>query len=828
MKYFVSALFFLIASFSFSQQEIKGKIIDIDTKVPLAFAKISYNNTTVTCDWEGLFAIIITNYEKPLIVKYKGYYDKSYLVSRNALYINIKMVTDVNEEKTSEIYTDQKINNIVKQVIENKNKNQPEKVYKNLQYNNYEVVQVSANPDSINSKIDTIYKKNLFGKTKILLDSSNYKFKNFIEKQHLYQTEKINHIQYKNDSRKETILAARMAGLKQPLYQYLGLNLVSYSVYENPFEILEIQMQNPLSSFGRKLYNFYLIDTVTVNNRKAYRIFFQPKKLKSNRLRGILYIDVESYAVAKAFYRIYGVAIIEANFDYKYLEKEGIWFPEKQTLLVKKGAKEDDLTVLGKTVEFNSTMKTRPNSNASDQIYLKLESKPYNITFDKKNDFDLKGIAIHVPDNNLTKSDAYWKENQFTQSDSRRFNTYASLDSISNNIKLEKKLFLGLKVINGYFPVSVIDIDLRSLIKYNNFEGFRVGFGGKTNSKLSEIYKVDFYGAYGFKDDKFKYSITPSYLLNRDTETWLSAGYTDDLSEIGRFDFPTDSRRFKLYDPRPINISTFYREQKAEVFVESKIIPKTDAYFGISNSKIDPKFDYTFINNGLEYTNYSITAFQYSMQWNPFSRYMKTPKERIEIEKKHPKFSFQVIQTLPDILNNDFQFTKLDFKTYYEMPYLSGQKSALLFQLGYAFGDIPLTHLYSLVPNNLNRDAILQRVTFAGKNSFETMYFNEFFSDKFVAVHLKHTFNKVRLAYKINPEFTVVTRFALGNINKANTHVGLPFASLEKGFFESGVEANKIYSGFGVALFYRYGNYQLPTFEDNIAIKVSYFLDLGF
>jgi hypothetical protein len=185
-------------------------------------------------------------------------------------------------------------------------------------------------------------------------------------------------------------------------------------------------------------------------------------------------------------------------------------------------------------------------------------------------------------------------------------------------------------------------------------------------------------------------------------------------------------------------------------------------------------------------------------------------------------------QTLPNLIGNDFVFSKIDFKTYYELPYLSGQKSSVLLQTGIAFGDVPITHLYSIVPNNLNRDAILQRITFAGKNSFETMYFNEFFSNKYASLQLKHTFNKVRFGYKINPEITVVTRMAIGSNNKDNQHLGISYKTMEDGFFESGVEFNKIFKGFGLVTFLRYGPNQLAKFEDNIAIKVSYFLDLGF
>jgi len=148
-------------------------------------------------------------------------------------------------------------------------------------------------------------------------------------------------------------------------------------------------------------------------------------------------------------------------------------------------------------------------------------------------------------------------------------------------------------------------------------------------------------------------------------------------------------------------------------------------------------------------------------------------------------------------------------------------------QAGWAFGDIPLTHMYSIAPNNINRDAILQRITFAGKNSFETMYYNEFFSNRYASLQLRHTFNKVNLAYKIAPEFSVVTRMAWGEMDNTEKHIGLPFNTLERGFYESGIEANKIFKGLGITAFFRYGPYQLPRFDDNLSIKISYFLDLG-
>jgi len=816
----------LINSFLFAQNKIKGQVIDYDSTIPIAFAKITYESKTFITDWEGKFTIAVSDYKKPVYVFYKGYYDKSAYPNKDNMLFIVKLITNINLVQ-NEVYSDNKVNKIIKKVYENRFQNDPEKALSTFEYKNYEYVQISANPDSISSKIDTIYKKNIFGRQKIKLDSTNYKFKRLVTENHIYQTEKVNLIQHNNKDNKETIIATRMAGFKEPIYEYLGLKLISYSVYENPFKILEIPLQNPISNIGRRLYVYNLIDSTTIQGRKTYRIYFQPKKIRSNRLRGLLYIDAETFAIAKAHYRIYGIANIDATYTFDYLKEHKVWFAKKRTFFIKKGSNNQDIKILGGTIEFNSSLEEKISENASDRAYINIESTPFDIEIGKPVSIKKPQVKIELPRSSFNKSEEFWKGFAKDTIDPRKLNTYISLDSLSTSERIEHKVFLGKKIINGYFPVSVVDIDLKTLVKYNNFEGFRFGFGGITNSKLSEKYRIGGYVAYGLKDEKFKYGIEPAYLLNKKTETWISASYSDDLSELAETKFVTDSRKFRLYDPRPINISTFYNIKTSAIILESKVFTKLTSYFSLSHNQIQPLFDYTFVNKDTNYTNYNITTALLGLQWSPFSNYMDTPLGVLEIEKRHPIFSFQFTQTLPEIAGSDFVFTKLDFKTLYEIPFLSGQRSMFVFQGGFAFGDIPLTHLYSVAPNNINRDAVLNRITFAGKNSFETMYYNEFFSNKYASLQLKHTFNKINLGYKITPEISIVTKMAWGQMNNKSEHIGLPFKTLEKGFFESGLEINKIFKGLGLTTFFRYGPNQLPQFNDNLSIKISYYVDLG-
>jgi hypothetical protein len=48
------------------------------------------------------------------------------------------------------------------------------------------------------------------------------------------------------------------------------------------------------------------------------------------------------------------------------------------------------------------------------------------------------------------------------------------------------------------------------------------------------------------------------------------------------------------------------------------------------------------------------------------------------------KIHFSVYTIGTKVLGNDFQFSKIDFKTEFEKKYLNGQKTNLLFEAGFA------------------------------------------------------------------------------------------------------------------------------------------------
>ncbi len=715
-------------------------------------------------------------------------------------------------------------------VIDNVIKNADKNNLNNCEFTLYNKLIVTANPDLIDGRIDSIFeiKKNV--KRFIKLDSTDYYLKKTVTKQHLYQTEKVSVIKYRLKKRKETILATKMAGFKEPLFEYFSLQLQPNSVYDKFYSLIEKQYINPLSKRGLKKYNFEIIDTLIFKNRSVYQIEATTKsENKNNKIKAVYYIDLENFGVAKANLSNSGIINIQASFDFDFITNENQWFPNQQTLKVGKGTNKYPIKLLGESITFDGEyFNTINNKNASDYVQLIATTTFFDPKFNNFSKIRNPNIAIEIKEKDAAVKEDYWFKTFNDSIDKRSNLTYMSLDSLVEKRRIENKIQIGRKVIKGYYPIGFFDVDLRYLIRYNNFEGFRLGVGGITNDKLSKFFKIEGYYAYGTKDGVFKGSLANSFRLNKTSQTWLGVSYTDDLKEIASTSFEVDKRTFKIYDPRPFNISTFYNHETWKAFLETKIIPKMDGIFLLTASAITPKFDYLYKNNNILYQDFNVSLFTASFQWNPNSDYMKTPSGRIEISKKYPKFTFQFSKTLNNLLDNNFNFGKADVRIDYQKKFNSNHKLLFLVKGGLAFGDVPLTHLYNHAPNFLNKETIIQRINFGGKDTFETMFFNEFFSNRYLTSQLEYQFPKVTIFNKIKPIFSLVTRFGIGDLDKPENHLNINFKKLNKGFMESGLEINNIFKGLGLAGFYRYGANKLPNFTDNIAIKLSFQLDLGF
>lgn len=380
--------------------------------------------------------------------------------------------------------------------------------------------------------------------------------------------------------------------------------------------------------------------------------------------------------------------------------------------------------------------------------------------------------------------------------------------------------------VSGYYALGFFDFDLRYLIKYNNYESFRLGIGGITNERLFTDIKFGGYVAYGFKDDAYKYSLGGNYRIAQKSDTWLSLYYTKDIREIGTFEYLTKDRVYSVFEPRLLNITQFYSYRTWQAAIKTAPTEKIVSEFRISHSRIDQIEDYQFLNDGEIFNNYNLAEAALAIRFSPKTVSFTNAEGREEFYDKLPKITAQINQGFSGIAESDFNYTKLGLKADYFIKRTNLSSSHFVLEGAMAFGDVPLTHLYHAYPNNPTKDEILQRFSVAGTQSFETMFFGEFYSNQLVTFRAKHGLRAFKLSEKWKPELVFITRHAIGKLYNPEQHLGLPFNTLNRLYSESGFELNKIVLGFGLSFAYRYGFYNLPDFEDNVSFKFTFNLQL--
>lgn len=398
--------------------------------------------------------------------------------------------------------------------------------------------------------------------------------------------------------------------------------------------------------------------------------------------------------------------------------------------------------------------------------------------------------------------------------------------SIVEQDSIKRSLFFK-QIGQGFFPTKYIDVDLRYLIKFNQYEGIRTGLGGRTNENLSEKYRMNGYVVYGFKDHTFKYSIAGGARLSKDSGTWLNLSYTDDLEETGSSTFVTDKRFFSFFEPRLLNIDKFHRHITKKISLDHRITPYLLSETQLLRSNVTPTYDYSFLIDDTVFEEFRLSIAKISLQWNPFNTFHT--QNDLEVEKEgFPNFTLQLTKSFKDVIGGDFNFFKADFRTIYRLNYDDTDNSftEAILTGGIAIGKTPLTNFYHAYPNNINKQTIISRFSVAGINSFETMYFNEFFSDRFATLQLKHYLAPFKIAPRFQPQMVLISRFALGNMHDIARHQEINFNTLNKGYSEAGLEINKILLGFGLSFAYRYGAYHLPKLTDNIAVKFTFNIKL--
>lgn len=798
------SLFLLLSSYSniYSQNYfITGKVIDAKTKEPLAFVNILVNNDVNVrqSDIDGVFRISSAQKIDSLTLSYVGFESLVFVVEAPSK--NLTIALNKKEIQLNEVVIlpgENPAHRIINKMIENQDMNNPEKL-PSFSYDSYNKMIFTANIDSM--MIDSATG-----------DSDIIKTKEFFEKQYLFLMESIMERKFMYpDKNSEKLVASKISGFKDPLFALLVTQMQSFSFYNEIIHIGDKNYLTPVSKGSTDRYFFLLEDTIYQGSDSIYIISFNPRKNRTfDGLKGLLYINTNGYAIqnviAEPAKEESGGMSIKIQQMYEFVDNK-IWFPIQ----------------LNSDFIFNNISVNKIKLYGQGRTYLK------NISLNpelKKSDFS--NIELELQENSEKPDESIWntyRTDSLTEKDKR---TYHVIDSLGKAANFDRTMKSIETLMSGKIPVKFVDLDIDRFIRFNDYEGFRLGLGLHNNYKISKRILAGGYFAYGFNDKAFKYGGDAAFTISKKNDLCFGVSYIKDVSESGGVSF---------YEANPFISDARFREylinrmdsiEKKEVFLKFTALRYLKANISLSQIHKAVTNDYAYgiteENVTLLLDEYNFTELNIGINYSYKEKFIKTLRQKISMGTKYPIVFFNYIRGFNNILDGELSYNRFDLKIKKSFYIKNLGNSSFHLQAGILEGDLPYCNLYSGIGS-------YRQFTIAAPGSFATMRMNEFLSDRYAAIFYTHSFGKLLFRIrKFSPEIAVATNFCIGDLANMSKHYNVEFSKLNKGYIESGLLVNNILStgfyGLGVGAYYRYGPYAFPSFNDNIAYKFTFTLTM--
>lgn len=821
-KYTFYLILLLISSVNAIAQNYsyKGRIIDTESRKPLPFVAISIvgEHTGVQTDIDGKFKLVSKSSTLKAKVQYVGYITKEVeLRSSDDIEIQISQKENIIKE-VQVVAGENPAHRIIRKVIDLKDKNNPEKV-ESFRYTSYNKFVFTGKYDSLIFKRREKYQLSTLDSTKL-----NYQFKkdsiiqslrkkeksadSLFERQHLFITETVTQRDFLfPDRNKEKIQAVKISGLKNPMFTLIASQFQSFSFYKDYMTVLDKNYLSPISKGSISKYFFNIEDTLLQNNDSVFVISFKPRKGKNfDGLSGLMYINTDGYALQNVIAEPTVSSYFKIKIQQQYEKIKGYWFPTQLNT---------DLDFNGMIEIGNRTAIGIGRTYIKDvEIGLELQKKKFDGVV---LDYDQKSIK--------NNSDSIIIKNRVDTLDIKEKQTYYVIDSIGKAEKLDQKLKAFDILSKGYIPYKYIQFDIKRILSgYNDYEGLRLGLGIGTSEKFSKYFSVDVYGAWGTKDNKFKYGSilkVPIY-LQRDIafEAIVSKDVIESGSTLFRGDKKTNYDRYRNILVRNMD---WQEGGEAQISIRSQKYIVHYLYASQYNRKVTNL--YAFDNGVNLQSEFKTQEIGISTRWAYKENFMRQSKQRISMGTKYPVVWFNISYLKGMNLDWTSEFYKLDFKLKKSFLIRNGGTTHLNVYAGYINKSVPYPFAYN------GRANFNGRVSLVSQGYFETMRMNEFLSTEFAAFFINHDFAK--LLYKgerFKPGVSISTAYGIGSLKDKTSHFNINYKTMEKGYWESGITISDLFvlksnlynMGLGVGTFYRYGAYRNIKEIDNLAFKLNF------
>jgi hypothetical protein len=811
MKY--KLLFFFLISGIFlvkAQTKVGGHVFDANND-PVAFANVIFKGSsegTIT-DENGRFYIESDETWQAIIISFIGY-ETIELPLEKRVNLDLKLILNESAAQLDEVVLitgkQSKKNNpaidILRKIWANKRENGLKR-FKQFEYDKYEKVEFD-----INTIDSALIKSKLFRGMEFVfnqVDTSRVTGKAYLP---MFINEAVSRVYGDNtiSKVKEVLKGNKNSGFNdnQVIIDFVDDLYSDYNVYDNYLKFFDKSFVSPLSRTGIQTYNYVLSDSTFIDNKWCYNIIYYPRRKNELTFKGDFWVADTTFAIKEINLQ----ASKSANINWVkeiYIEQE-FEVLNDSLFLVKRDYMMSDFA-------FSKKEKSRG-------VYGKRTTLYNNYQFDVPKDKKFYDEEVYYYDKDVyDRDDSFWDENRLEKLNKDEVGVYKMLDTLKTVTKFKRLYNLGSILSSGYIEFNTLPLDygpIFSTFGFNDVEGLRLRTGGRTYFGRNDIWRLEGFMAYGFRDDKFKYGISGKWLLDKKNRLIISGGNRRDVEQIGAsLTTSTDVLGRSLASSSvvgtgtndkltSINLTSFAIEMEPW----RNFILRLGANYRTLESASDTfSLDY-FDDESPSGIASEVKQFEttLSMSYFPGRKMTGFGVERHDANDDYSRLFAQVSFGDKSVFNGDFDYTKVQLS--YLQPWQIGGFGRLYstVEVGKTYGEVPLG-LLSVVPGNQSYFSIY--------NTFSQLDFYEFVTDTYASLHLEHNFNgrffsRIPWLRKLNLREIVSFRTVWGEVSDANKALnasGLIYSAPDKEmYYEYSFGVGNIFKVFRLDFNFR-GNY---------------------
>jgi len=696
--------------FAQSPTIVRGVVRDAVTREKLPFVTISFDKTSIGTfsDEDGEFRISNRQNRVRVTASLLGYKPYSFIVHPRVTTTEEIFLEPIDTQLKEVIIKPgkekySKKNNpaveLIKKVIANKDSTNI-KALNYYQYEEYERMFFAFNefkPD-----------RGMFKKFEFIPE---YMDSSMIDKKPILPfsvRERITDVFYRKNpkSTKRIVKAYHIQGVDQEfeteaLDAILKETFKDISIFDNSVTMLYNEFVSPLSSHSAvNFYRWYLSDTVTMDNDRYVKLDFAPFNSRDIGFTGNLYISLDSmYAVKRAVLRapkkmnINFVEELIVQHDF-YKNKDGKWVPLEERTAIDLSMLDALKLYIDKTKHYGDFIANRP----MDPVFILSAPEVFEKNYDKR-------------------TSDYWAMNR-----PLLYRKDYKMDKMMEDIKQMKgfRLLLGAGkiVASSYIPTSQdeeknkLDIGtVPTFYSYNKTEGNRFRLTLATTKNFHPNLYLYGYGAYGTKDNKFKYYGEATWAFKK-VMHHKDEFPKNNLMVAYKYDMNTLGQRYTQAERDNILMSITPRSnQKLTYNRQTQVAYDKEFYNGFSFKLSGQTFEETPAANlvfekmdeaGKIYNVDKVrtTELSLALRFAPNEKFFQQRRKRHSITSQ--KFVMNLTHTiaLDDFLGGQFHYNKTSFsvtKHFWIAPY---GKVMLMGQAEKIWGETPFPFLITPSANN--------------------------------------------------------------------------------------------------------------------------------